>query len=197
MQIIFSGALMAFFLLSSTGIPPVDVPAELSEITEVVESAPMEPEYPMYSVKMTGYNAVPEQTNEDPMTTASGARSNPETIVARSRDLAEQLPYGTIIEILPKKGITNPCGVSAVEHLIGYRIVADTMHPRKKNQIDIMFETGKSVQVGNKKVNPAVALGVCNDIEIRVVGYVDIQKIPKSQMELAARIDGLKLALRK
>jgi len=194
MQSILSGALMAFFLLSSGSLSATQAPTGFAEVVEASSLASTAIEYPAYSVRMTGYNAVPEQTDTDPLTTASGAYSNPEVVVARSRDLAEELPYGTIIEIIAREGNKVSCGLSTVEHLIGYRVVADTMHPRKTNQIDVMFEANDTVRVGKKLVNPAVALGVCTDIEVRVVGYVDIKEIPRSQLELVARIDGLRLA---
>lgn len=197
MQSMLTGALMAFFLLSSGGLSAAQVPTDFAEIAEAVGIASDVIEYPTYAVRMTGYNAVPEQTNEDPLTTASGAYSHPEVVVARSRDLAEELPYGTIIEVIAREENKASCGFSTVEHLIGYRVVADTMHPRKTNQIDVMFEANDTVRVGKRRVNPALALGVCTDIEIRVVGYVDIKDIPRSQLELVARIDGLSLATRK
>jgi len=196
MQSILSGALMAFFLLSSGSLSAVQVPTNFAEVIEVTGIASTAVEYPTYSVRMTGYNAVPEQTNADPLTTASGAYSHPEVVVARSRDLAEELPYGTIIEILAREENKRSCGFYTVEHLIGYRVVADTMHPRKTNQIDVMFEANDTVRVGKGRINPALVLGVCTDIEIRVVGFVDIKDIPRSQLELVARIDGLSLASR-
>ena len=178
---------MAFFAWSSTGLPSANLATEQAQVAET--------NLPTYTVHMTGYNAVPEQTNADPMTTASGARSNPDTIVARSRDLADKLPYGTIIEITTKDGVESPCGLTVVDHLIGYRVVADTMHPRKKNQIDIMFDAYDTVQVGKSQVNPAIALGVCDDIEVKVVGFVGINEIPKSQFALAAIVKAMPFAL--
>lgn len=187
MTSIVSGALVALLAWSSTGLPGANLALEQGQIAGTNEQT--------YSVRMTGYNAVPEQTNEDPTTTASGARSNPDIVVARSRDLAEELPYGTIIEIVTSGEQENPCGLSSVEHAIGYRVVADTMHPRKKNQIDVMFEVNETVKVGKKHFNPALALGICEEIEIRVVGFVDIKDIPTSQFALAARVQSLPLAL--
>jgi 3D (Asp-Asp-Asp) domain-containing protein len=149
-----------------------------------------------HSVAMTGYNAVPEQTDSDPTTTASGARSNPETIVARSVDLAEDLPFGTVIEITSSATSTS-CGLPLVGGSIGYRVVADSMHPRKRNQIDIMFDATHAVTVGGKKVNAARALGVCKDVEIRVVGEVDIKNIPRDQAELKRVVEEQRLAIRK
>ena len=109
-----------------------------------------------YVVSMTAYNAVPEQTDGDPNTTASGARSNPEVVAARSVDLAEELPWGTVIAVRGAPD-SNSCGLPLVDTLIGYRVVADSMHPRKRNQIDIMFDTSLTVKVGKRELNPAVA----------------------------------------
>lgn len=178
---------MAFFVWASPGLPDATIVVDQVQDAEI--------NLPTYTVHMTGYNAVPEQTNADPMTTASGARSNPTVVVARSRDLADKLPYGTIIEVNTKEGVESPCGLTVVDHLIGYRVVADTMHPRKKNQIDIMFDTNDTVKVGARQVNPAIALGVCEDIEIKVVGFVGINDIPKSQLALAAHVKDLALAM--
>ena len=46
-------------------------------------------------------------------------------------------------------------------------------------------------------MNPAVVLGVCKDIEIRVVGKIDIKQMPKNQTELLASVGGATLALEK
>jgi 3D (Asp-Asp-Asp) domain-containing protein len=149
-----------------------------------------------HTVAMTGYNAVPEQTDEDPMTTASGAYSNPEIIVARSVDLADDLPFGTVIEVTANSATSTTCGLSLVEEHIGYRVVADSMHPRKRAQIDILFDTEHSVKVGGKQVNAARALGVCKGVEVRVVGEVDIKHIPRDQAELKRVVEEQRLALR-
>lgn len=141
----------------------------------------------MSSVKLTGYNAVPEQTDNDPYTTASGAFSNPAVIVARSRDMAEALPYGTVISINNPKD-DKSCGFDKIEHLVGYRVVADTTHVRKIRQIDVMFDDRDMVLMGAKKINPAIIAGVC-DVTVRVVGKIAIKDIPKTQAELAMLIE--------
>ena len=193
MQTILTGALMAFFVLSTPeAAPTLPKPEVLSEIPLVEEL------FHSRSVSLTGYNAVPEQTDSDPFTTASGAYSNPELIAARSVDLKEELPFGTVIEfVIPEGKSTPPCGLSSVEHLVGLRVVADSMHPRKRNQIDILFDKGDKVQIGKKKVNPAVVLGVCEDIKIRVVGKIEIKDMPKNQTELLAMLGGASLAVNK
>ena len=186
MHDIFATALMGLFLFgggsgtsASSGVTPVEA------------------EPPQHIVKLTGYNAVPEQTNHDPFTTASGAYSNPEVVAARSRDLADKLPYGTVIKI-ERPALQDPlaCGFDIAEAHIGYRVLADTMHVRKKNQVDIMFPTHHSISVGARKVNPAIALGICDEVTITVVGYFDIKDIPKTQKELASRFIAPVFAMR-
>ncbi|MFA5841867.1 MAG: hypothetical protein WC835_02830 [Candidatus Paceibacterota bacterium] len=145
------------------------------------------------SVRLTGYNALPEQTDNDSEITASGARSNPAVIAARSRDMADMLPYGTVISIeAPKNSIS--CGFNEVEHLVGYRVIADSMSARKLRQIDLMFDESDVVLVGGKGTNPAVAVGVCK-ANIRVVGRISLKDIPETQAELALMVDK-KLAIK-
>ena len=84
---------------------------------------------------------------------------------------------------------SDSCGFVAVDHLIGYRVIADSMHERKRNQVDIMFDIHDTVHIGidgkaRKATNPAVALGVC-DVSIRVVGKIAIKDMPATQTELA------------
>lgn len=185
---IVTAALLGFFAWSNTGIATAN--AEVA-----IQEAPPEPTYPSLTVSMTGYNAVPEQTDSDPFTTASGAYSNPEIIAARSADLADELPFGTIIEVLATSATpSNNCGLSLVERHIGYRVIADSMHSRKRNQIDLLFDTAPSVRAAGKTVNPAVALGVCSGVEIRIVGHVSVNSIPKTQNELRLAMGKLPLA---
>ncbi len=153
---------------------------------------------PSYTVAMTGYNAVPEQTDADPTVTASGAYSNPDIVAARSVDLADELPFGTVIEIVPREATsTGGCGIALLKNDIGLRVIADSMHSRKRNQVDLLFDTDPSVSVGGKKTNPAVTLGVCKDVEVRVVGRVDVAKMPRNQAELKKVVGAQLLALSK
>ncbi len=185
MTTITSMALTGLFVwtgATSTGISgwaaPTTAPATTTEST--IQST--------ISVRLTGYNAVPEQTDSDPTFTASGVRSNPNVIAARSRDLADALPFGTVIVLeTPEK--SNSCGFNTVDHLIGYRVIADSMHERKRNQVDIMFDMKDTVLIGvnqkpRKATNPAVALGVC-EVSIRIVGKLALKDIPATQTELA------------
>jgi 3D (Asp-Asp-Asp) domain-containing protein len=141
-----------------------------------------------HTVKLTAYNAVPEQTDEDPFTTASGARSNPEVIAAVSRDLwSSDMPKGTVVAV-EYAGSSNNCGFAKVEHLIGYRVIADTMNKRFTNKMDILLDEADTVMIAvNGKpaaeTNPAKALGLCT-VTVRVVGQIDVKDIPETQQEL-------------
>ena len=158
-----------------------------AQVTETVSFPARESFIEITSVRVTGYNAVPEQTDNDPHVTASGAKSNPEVVVARSRDLAEELPFGTVVELRAPTD-KHSCGFEQVEHLIGYRVITDTMHSRKEHQIDILFDKADTVSLGEKKVNPAVALGICN-VTVRVIGKIDVKDIPSTQTDLAILVN--------
>ncbi|MBI4089010.1 hypothetical protein HY415_02850 [Candidatus Kaiserbacteria bacterium] len=152
--------------------------------------APAQPVQPSYTVTLTAYNAVPEQTDDTPHETASGAFSNPDIVAARSRDLAGELPFGTIVAF-DGTGISpdNSCGYGVVEPRIGYRVIADTMNARYADRIDILFDTKRTYRAASGEVkNAAEVLGVCNGATLRVVGYVDIQDIPETQAELAVLV---------
>jgi 3D (Asp-Asp-Asp) domain-containing protein len=142
----------------------------------MAQKAPVEPITPTYTVAMTAYNAVPEQTDGDPHITASGAYSNPEVVAARSVDLAEDLPFGTVIQITAAS-TTPGCGIDAVGDRVGYRVIADSMNSRMKNKIDILFDQHKTART----------FGVCQEVQIKVVGQVDIKNMPKTQDELASQ----------
>ncbi|HET9641593.1 MAG TPA: hypothetical protein VFP46_01945 [Candidatus Paceibacterota bacterium] len=147
---------------------------------------------PALAVSMTAYNAVPGQTDDSPFTTASGAYSNPEIVAARSRDLADDLPFGTIIEITaPETDPNNTCGYDLVAPFIGYRVIEDTMHPKFTKRVDVLVPTSATVTLANgKKMNAANVLGICDEVNIRVVGHVDLSHLPKTQAELAALVNG-------
>jgi 3D (Asp-Asp-Asp) domain-containing protein len=146
---------------------------------------------PTYQVALTAYNAVPEQTSDHPLETASGAYSNPEIIAARSQDFAAELPFGTIIEL---DGSTvsqnNTCGYSVVAPHIGYRVIEDTMNARYTNRIDVLLDTKTNYTAPDgSAVNAATVLGICKGVTIKVVGYVGFNHLPKTQAELAAMVE--------
>ncbi|MEO6536674.1 MAG: hypothetical protein ABIT47_03185 [Candidatus Paceibacterota bacterium] len=143
-----------------------------------------------FTAKLTAYNAVPGQTDNNPFTTAIGAFSNPEVVAARSGDLASKLPYGTIIAISREGSDTPNCNYSPVESQIGYRVIADAMNPRITNTVDVLLDQNKKVQVGSRMYNPGIALGICSKVTIRVVGKIAVKDIPATQAELAQMVEG-------
>lgn len=171
-------ALMGFFLFSGATMA---MPAHAM--------APRMSALPNYAVTLTAYNAVPEQTDSDPLITASGAYSNPEIVAARSSDLADELPFGTIIEVIGPSVSNNNCGYKIVAPIIGYRVIADTMNVRYTNRIDILFHTESNYKMADGKTkNAGTILGICDGASIRVVGRVDVNRIPKTQKELAVLV---------
>ncbi len=182
-------ALTGFFILPNGS-------AALALASSTNQEAPQVPTYET-QVTLTAYNAVESQTDADPTTTASGAFSDPDVVAARSQDLADELPFGTVIEIVPDEDSKDPnCGLGLVADRIGYRVIADAMHPRKRDQVDILLPARKDVTVGGRAVNAAVALGLCKDVTIRVVGRVDIDHMPKTQAQLVKAIGKDALAVR-
>lgn len=146
---------------------------------------------PSYSVTLTAYNAVEGQTDSDPLVTASGAYSNPEVVAARSVNLKNDLPFGTIIELDGPTDAQNTCGYSAVKGLIGYRVIADAMNPRYTDRIDVLFDTKSNfVRPNGTSMNAGNILGICKGVTIRVVGKININQMPKTQAELVTLVTG-------
>jgi 3D (Asp-Asp-Asp) domain-containing protein len=197
-------ALMGFiFMPGNTSAPTSDITT--GPAAKVMASEGEEPSKrlatskevaPSLLVTMTAYNAVPDQTDGDPTITASGAFSNPEVVAARSRDLAEELPFGTVIRIERTSKDTPNCRFSEVEHQIGYRVIADTMHSRWTKKVDILLNEDNTVADHGVERNPGVVLGVCSDVTITVVGSVDVGRMPTSQAELAKMFGKATLALK-
>src|SRR3989344_4702438 len=176
MQFYAFAVIAIFFLPASVGAP---AHAQVTTASAVATAAEDEPSprkvasakeaTQSYTVSMTAYNAVPAQTDSDPFITASGAWTNPEVVAARSRDLAAELPFGTVIKIERAAADSPRCQFGKVDHLIGYRVIADTMHSRWTDKIDILLDQTDTVLVEGREVNPALAIGVCGGVTITVV----------------------------
>lgn len=147
---------------------------------------------------MTAYNALPGQTDSTPDRTSIGAYTNPDIIAARSRDLADELPYGTVIEVVPVSTSTPRdvnCGRQFVHDQIGLRVIGDAMNPRITNTIDILMDHKELVSVNGKKRNPAKALGMCKNVTIKIVGKIDTKNMPKTQDELKLALETRNIAI--
>lgn len=172
-------ALMGFFILS--GAPQQEwAQAAAMSATPIV--------LPSYQVTVTGYNAVPGQTDDTPFETSIGAYTNPDIVAARSSDLADELPYGTVIAFEPVEGSPD-CGFPVVEDYIGLRVISDAMNARMRNKIDILFSIHDNVTVGGRERNAARAFGICKSVNIYVVGKIDTKHMPESQEELIAMLE--------
>lgn len=192
MTYIATALVMGFLFLPANNTAPVNNPP----VQQVASSEQEEPSprkvatakvvsTNAYEVKLTGYNAVPSQTDDDPTITASGLRSNHEVIAARSQDLAQELPFGTVV-LFTREGADTPnCRFSKVEDQIGYRVVADTMNARWENRMDVQLDMTDTVVVDGRAVNPASALGVCGAVTVHVVGHIPLSRVPATQAELA------------
>lgn len=175
---VIASALVGFLLLAGAmGVSPQNVTTAFA--------APL----PAFSVRLTGYNAVSWQTDDTPLITASGATSNPEVVAARSRDLADVLPFGAVVAITGSSDAQGSCGFRAVSKLIGYRVIADTMNARMRDHIDVLFGNDTNVFLSGKSVNASRALGVCDNMTATVVGHIDVKDIPKTQGALAALVE--------
>lgn len=193
MPVIAVVALMGFmFSPNSAGAP---VYADTSSATVAVAREAEEPSKRLATskevartttVSMTAYNAVPGQTDDNPFVTASGMYSHTDVVAARSRDMAAELPFGTVIRLERSAKDTSVCRFAQVEHQIGYRIIADVMHQRWTKKIDVLLDQRDTVPVEGRMVNPALALGHCSEVTMSVVGKVDMKNPPTTQAELAA-----------
>lgn len=93
-------------------------------------------------MKITSYRSVPEQTDNSPFITSIGWRTN-KAICAVSQDLLKsgRVKYGDVL-LIPN---------------VGLRTVADTMHPRHRNAVDVWVETKKEEShIGVRKENVLV-----------------------------------------
>lgn len=201
---IISIALMGFFAFSGgpASVEATSTAASIATTTVAIAApAPMarlsgDAAEPL-TVMLTAYNAVPEQTDGNPMITASGAASNPEVVMARSSDLAADLPYGTVVAIEYTGKDTEGCRYNAISGLVGYRVVADAMNARMHGKVDLLLDQTDTVTVHGKEMNPAVALGLCHGVTIRPVGRLKVSQIPATQEELRKMVEGGSLAINK
>ena len=96
---------------------------------------------PVYTLKATAYNSHESQTDATPNITATGATTR-FGIIAVSRDLlAADVPYGSLVRIEDLGGYYNGRGAGRFQDLLDAQlfVVEDTMHERKRGQIDVWF----------------------------------------------------------
>ena len=118
---------------------------------------------PRYTVRATGYNSEVGQTDDTPFITATGARTR-FGIIAVSRDmLAADIPYGSLVRLRDLGEYDDGLGYGRYQALLdeqGLFVVEDTLHRRKRQQIDVWFERRRQ----------ATEWGV-RQVEVQVVRY--------------------------
>jgi len=181
---------MGLFLFAGAAGAPAAAQAPMALAAPAVQ--------PSYILTLTGYNAVPEQTDDTPFETASGAYTNPQIVAARSQDLRDELPFGTIVAIEgPASNNNGGCNYDTVSEHIGYRVIADTMNARLHNRVDVLFGIeDRYLLPSGRTMNAASLLGACPGTTVRVVGFVKIGKLPQTQRQLAAIVEGHPLAVK-
>jgi len=116
-----------------------------------------------FSLKATGYNSLESQTDSTPFVTATGAKTK-FGVIAVSRDLlSDDIPYGSLVKIKDLGNYYNGRGAGRFQDILdkqGYFIVEDTMHERKRQQIDVWFP----------KKSDAIRWGI-RQVELEVVRY--------------------------
>ena len=97
---------------------------------------------PRYTVIATGYNSLPSQTDSTPHITSTGKRTS-FGIIAASRDLlGSVLPYGSLVRLNDLGSLSTGAGADDYQDILetqNFFIVEDTMHARKRQQVDIWF----------------------------------------------------------
>lgn len=111
---------------------------------------------PEFVVRATGYNSLVDQTDTTPFITSTGQHTR-FGIIAVSQDLlSHDLPYGTLVRIKDLGNYYTGRGFGRYQGLLdgqGVFIVEDTMHARKRDQIDIWFgDYASAVNWGVRKV---------------------------------------------
>lgn len=118
------------------------------------------PALPVFTLRATAYNSLPEQTSGDPFTTATGERTR-FGIIAVSRELLpKHIPYGSLVRIRDLGYFKDGRGHGKYQAMLDaqdYFIVEDTLHMRKREQIDVWFETlAEALEWGVRKVEVEV-----------------------------------------
>ena len=148
------GVVLAVLITAFSVPTPAGVPLQVTPQVSVLEApkvltgkispVPLGPiANPRYVLRATAYNSLASQTDSTPDITATGARTR-FGIVAVSRDvLSDDIPYGSLIRIRDLGNYYTGRGAGRYQSLLdgqGLFIVEDTMHARKRQQVDVWFE---------------------------------------------------------
>lgn len=162
--VVVAALITAFSVPKQDGIslevaPVVELRSE--PVEAVVPAAPVGPiANPRFVLRATGYNSLESQTDSTPHITATGARTR-FGIIAVSRDmLGEDIPYGSLVRIRDLGSYYSGRGAGRFQELLDGQdlfIVEDTMHQRKRRQVDVWFgEHAHAVDWGVRRVEVEV-----------------------------------------
>lgn len=142
---------------------------------------------PVWRLRATGYNSHVSQTDDSPHITATGTRTR-FGIIAVSRDLLDgELPYGSLVRLRDLGNYHNGRGAGRFQSLLDGQlfIVEDTMHARKRQQVDVWFpELADALSWGVRAV----------EVELVRYGYTGPEVVAQSSPTLLAFDGAPKLA---
>lgn len=165
--VVVAALITAFSVPKQDGLSLVIQPAvELREepVAEVRDAAPHAEVGPIanprFTLRATGYNSLASQTDDTPHITATGTRTR-FGIIAVSRDLLDdEIPYGSLVRIRDLGNYYSGRGAGRFAALLEGQdlfIVEDTMHARKRQQVDVWFgDYGHALDWGVRRVEVEV-----------------------------------------
>lgn len=145
--IVLASLITAFSADRSAAVPLAVAPEAVVLTEPRVTAAPRVGAYgpvanPVLTVRATGYNSLAAQTDASPNITATGT-STRFGVLAVSRDLlAHDLPYGSLVRLRDLGGFHDGRGTGRFQSVLDGQdifVVEDTMHARKRNQVDVWF----------------------------------------------------------
>ena len=147
-------------VVSLSLVPGVTVLADARTVSRNSQVGPVAT--PVFTLKATAYNSLESQTDATPNITATGATTR-FGIIAVSRDLLDaDIPYGSLVRLKDLGGYYNGRGAGRFQDLLDEQVfvVEDTMHERKRQQVDVWFP----------RLSDAVTWGV-RQVEVEVVRW--------------------------
>lgn len=186
--LVIAALITAFSVPERDGLPLAIAPtAHILEVARVPSTDTLEAHGPIanptFRVRATGYNSFAAQTDATPNITATGARTRT-GIIAVSRDLlSDDIPYGSLVRIRDLGNFYSGRNPGRFQNLLdsqGLFIVEDTMHIRKRGQVDIWFaDYTSAVNWGVRQVEVTVVRYGRDGPQLDGYGAVDFAATPK------------------
>lgn len=186
--LVIAALITAFSLPERDGLPLAIAPsAHVLEIPRVAAADALTQHGPIanptFVVRATGYNSYAAQTDSTPDITATGARTRT-GIIAVSRDLlGDDIPYGSLVRIRDLGNFYNGRNAGRFQSLLdsqGLFIVEDTMHARKRNQVDVWFaDYASAVNWGVRQVEVTLVRYGRDGPQLDDPGAIEFAATPK------------------